>query len=87
MYTVEVYKQDRRMKAGERLVRKVDHSTADRSVVEFVYSKNYPASRGYRYEIHETYVTHKNLMTGKEYQERYDTPYTASASSETFWSA
>lgn len=87
MYSVELYKRDARTRSGERLVRKVDHSTADRSVVEFVYSKNYPASQGYRYEIHETYVTRKNLMTGKEYQERYDTPYTASASSETFWSS
>ena len=87
MYTVEVYKQDRRLKTGERLVRKVDHSTSDRSVLEFVYSKNCPESQGYRYEIHETLVTRKNLITGAEFQERYDTPYSCSPSSETYWSA
>ena len=86
MYTVELYKRDRRMKEGERLVRKVDHSTSDRGVVEFVYSKNYPESQGYRFEIHETYVVRKNLMSGKEFQERYDTPYFCSPSSETYWS-
>ena len=56
MYTVEVYRQDRRMKAGERLFRKVDHSTSDPSVLEFVYSKLCPKSKGYRYEIHKTMV-------------------------------
>jgi hypothetical protein len=86
MYTVEVYKRDARTKAGERMVQKVDHSTADRGAVEFVYSKNYPESRGYRFEIHETYVVRKNAVTGKEFQERYDTPYFCSPSSETYWS-
>ena len=86
MYTVELYKQDARKKSGERLDRKVDHTTADPSAIVEVYSKKYPASKGYRYEIHETYVTRKNLMGGAEFQERYDTPYYCSPSSESYWS-
>ena len=32
-------------------------------------------------------VTRKNFMTGKEFQERADTPYYCSPSSETYWSS
>jgi hypothetical protein len=87
MYTVEVYKLDKRTKKGERLVRKVDHSTADRSAIEHVYKHTYFPSQGYRFEIHKTYVTRKNLMSGQEFEERYDRPYYCSPSSESYWSA
>jgi hypothetical protein len=86
MYTVEVYKRDRRVKTGERLVRKTDHSTADRSALEHVYKHTYFPSHGYRFEIHETYVARRSAMDGTVFQERYDTPYSCSPSSETYWS-
>jgi hypothetical protein len=86
MYTVELYKKDARKKTGERLDRKVDHSTADRSAVEAVYAAKYPAAKGWRFEIHQTMVTRTNMMGGKEYQERYDTPRYCSPSSEAYWS-
>ena len=86
MYTVEVYKTDKRTKAGERLVNKVDHSTADRGALEYFYKHTYFPSQGYRYEIHETHVTRKNAINGAEFQERYDTPYYCSPRSETYWS-
>jgi hypothetical protein len=86
MYTVEVYKRDKRTKVGERLVRKTDHSTADRSALEHVYKHTYFPSHGYRYEIHETMVTRKNVITGAAYQERYDTPRACSPSTELYWS-
>ena len=86
MYTVEVYKTDKRTKVGERMVRKVDHSTADRSALEHVYKHTYFPSQGYRFEIHETMVVRKNMMGGKEYTERYDTPRYCSPSSEAYWS-
>ena len=86
MYTVEIYKNDKRTKVGEKLFMKVDHTTTDRSVVEKVCSTKYPAKKGYRFEIYETFVTRKNLMSNLEYQERYDTPYYCSPSSESYWS-
>jgi hypothetical protein len=46
----------------------------------------YRAKDGYRISIHETLVTRTNLMTGLEFQERYDTPYSCSAASESYWS-
>ena len=86
MYTVELYKKDRRIKSGERLDRKVDHSTADPAAIAEVYAAKYPASKGYRFEIHETMVTRTNMMGGAAYQERYYTPRYCSPSSEAYWS-
>ena len=86
MYTVEIYKKDRRVKAGERQVLKQDYDTDNLSMLEHSVKNTWRASQGYRFEIHETYVTRKNLMGGAEYQERYDTPRFCSPSSESYWS-
>ena len=82
-WTVEVYKLDKRVKEGKKLVSKMDYFCEDLAVIE----NDFPVKRGYVRMIHETFVTRKNLMTGKEYQERYDTPYFCSPSSESYWSA
>jgi len=42
--------------------------------------------QGFEVDVHETYVTKTNIISGAEFQERYDTPYFCSPSSETFWS-
>lgn len=86
MYTVEVYKADRRTKKGERLLFKRDYDTENLSVLEHSVRHTWSAAQGFRYVIHKTFVTRKNLMTGKEFQERYDTPWTSSPASESFWS-
>ena len=86
MYTVEVYKKDARTKKGERLVHKSDYDTDNLSMLEHTVKHTWQASAGFRYEIHETYVTKKNLMGGAEFQERYDTPYFCSPASESYWS-
>jgi hypothetical protein len=85
-YTVEIYKRDARKKSGERLVSKVDYETDNLSMLEHTVKHTYRASQGFRYEIHETYVTRRNMMGGAEYQERYDTPWHCSPSSESYWS-
>jgi hypothetical protein len=86
MYTVEIYKKDRRSKTGERLVHKSDYKTTDLSMLAHTVKHTWRSSQGYRVEIHETMVTRKNMMTGMAFQERYDTPYSCSPSSETYWS-
>jgi len=86
MYTVEIYKKDARTKVGERLVHKSDYDTTDRSTLEHTVKHTWRASQGFRYEIHETYVKRTNLMGGREYVERYDTPRCCSPSSEAYWS-
>ena len=86
MYTVEIYKADKRKKSGERQVLKQDYDTNNLSMLEHTVKHTWLKRDGYRYEIHETFVTRKNLMGGAEFKERYDTPYYCSPSSETYWS-
>jgi hypothetical protein len=93
-YTFEIYKKDARIKKDERYGR-------NKKGLRFVEVKDFaPVTRDYiealaddfRKEglvvhVYETFVSRKNMMSGKEYLERYDTPYYCSPSSETFWSA
>lgn len=84
-YTIEVYKQDLRTKAGERLSNKLDVTVqSPKSAVLAHYQTLY---KGARIVVQETYVTRTNLLSNIEYQERYDTPYYCSPSSETYWSS
>ena len=83
-YTLEIYKQDRRVKAGRRLVEKKDFCPVTQDYIQTVISDK--KSQGYDVELHETFVTRNNLMGGAEYQERYDTPGFCSPSSEAYWS-
>ena len=85
-YTVEVYKLDKRKKAGERLEHKLEYKVVDYVTLYAGAAIMWPASKGFRYTIHETYVTRKNLMGGTEFTERYDTPSYCSPSSESYWS-
>lgn len=78
-YTVEIYRADRRTRAGERLIDKRDVDGIDAAL-------SVPCRPGYRVEIRETMVTRRNLVTGLEYQERYDTPRHCSPASELYWS-
>lgn len=86
MYTVEIYKTDKRTKRGERLVSKTDYETDNKSMLEHTVKHTWRPSQGFRYEIHETMVKRTNMMGGKEYTERYDTPRYCSPSSEAYWS-
>ena len=85
MYTAEIYKRDGRTKQGERLVLKEDFNTSRRALKSNL-SRVYPASKGFRVEIHDTFVTRTNSHTGREYEERYDTPRSCSPASELYWS-
>lgn len=83
MYTVEIYRTDKRTKSGERLVLKRDYDIDDYNALEDLIKCG--LFRNERYEIHETMVTRINSMTGGEFQERYDTPYHCSPRSEIYW--
>jgi hypothetical protein len=83
--SVEVYKRDRRLRAGERLILKQDHAVEDSTTLRHTYATTYTPAQGYRVEFYDTYVTRRNAMTGLEFQERYDTPWACSPASETYW--
>ena len=83
-YTLEIYKADKRTKEGRRLIAVQDFAPSTRDYIEIVVEQK--RKLGFIVELFETYVTRKNLMGGKEYQERYDTPHYCSPSSESYWS-
>ena len=83
-YTLEVYKADRRIKGGYRLVEKPDFEPVTRDYIETVAQSK--MDQGFIVKIFETYVTKTNLMGGKEFTERYDTPHYCSPASESYWS-
>ena len=84
-YTLEIYKKDRRIKAGQRLVEKKDFCPVTQDYIQTVVSDK--TAQGFVVKQFETFVTRTNLMGGAEYQERYDTPRFCSPSSEAYWSA
>ena len=83
-YTLEVYKKDRRIKAGQRLIEKRDFDPVTRDYIDTLVEKL--TVPGITIELHETFVTKRNLMGGKEFTERYDTPHFCSPASESYWS-
>ena len=92
-YTLEIYKTDKRIKKDERYGR-------NKVGLRFVEAQDFaPVTKafiqsaaesirelGFVVEVFETFKTKTNMMSGKEFQERYDTPYFCSPSSETYWS-
>lgn len=83
-YTLEIYKTDRRTKEGRRLCAKQDFAPSTKSYIETVVKQK--RKLGFIVEVFETFVVSKNLLSGREIKERYDTPYFCSPSSESFWS-
>lgn len=83
-YTLEIFKSDRRTKEGRRLVAKQDFELVTKDYINAVADGK--RKLGFIVEVFETYVTRTNKMSGKEFQERYDTPYFCSPSSESYWS-
>jgi hypothetical protein len=88
-YTLEIYVKDGRTKKGERLFGKYDYQQKSGNwmmeEMADLRRRLYPAPK-YRMELHDTYVTRRNILSGEEFQERYDTPWHCSPSSETYWS-
>lgn len=92
-YTLEIYKADRRIKKDARRgkdkvgLRFVEAKDFVPVTADFIrYAAEGIRQMGYVVEVHETFVTRTNMMSGQEMQERYDTPSYCSPSSESYWS-
>ena len=83
-YTLEIYKTDKRTKEGRRLVEVRDFAPSTEASIASV--ADAIRENGFIVEVFETYKTTRNLLSGQEFQERYDTPYYCSPSSESYWS-
>jgi len=87
-FTLEIYKMDRRVKEGQRLVGKYDYDRADKAAMEREIAALFPTYRkrdGYIFNVVETYREVTNMITGKTILERYDTPFACSVSSVNYW--
>ena len=88
-YTMRIYVQDRRYKAGERIlntyVYKQKHLKWMQEEVRDLQAGLYPAPR-FRIEFDPTTKWVKNLMTGEMVQIAWDTPHSCDPSTETYWS-
>jgi hypothetical protein len=83
-YTLEIYKSDKRTKEGRRLIAKQEFAPVTKDYIEIVAEQK--RKLGLTVEVFETWVTKKNMMSGKEFKEKYDTPYYCSPASESYWS-
>jgi len=83
-YTLEIYKADKRTKKGVRLVEKRDFAPVTKNYINSI--ANQWNELGFIVNVFETYVTKTNMMGGKEFKERYDTPHYCSPASESYWS-
>ena len=83
-YTLEIYKSDRRMKEGRRLICKTEYAESTVAYISAVAESK--RKLGFIVEIFETWIEKKNLMTGKTFMEKYDTPYYCSPASESYYS-
>ncbi len=83
-YTLELYRADKRTKEGRRLYSKEEYAESTEVYINAVADGK--RRLGFIVEVHETWVTRKNLMGGREFREKYDTPYFCSPSSESYWS-
>lgn len=92
-YTLEIYKTDARIKKDERygrnkvglrFVEVQDFEPVTREFIE--YAADSIRKLGFVVQVFETYRTEVNMMSGKKFQERYDTPNYCSPSSESYWS-
>jgi hypothetical protein len=83
-YTLEIYKADKRTKEGVRLVEKRDFAPVTKNYINSI--ANQWNELGFIVNVFETYVTKTNMMGGKEFKERYDTPHYCSPASESYWS-
>ena len=83
-YTLEIYKIDRRTKEGRRLVAKQEFAPVTKDYIEIVAEQK--RNLGFEVKIFETWITKTNMMSGKQFKEKYDTPYFCSPASESYWS-
>lgn len=89
IYTVKIYRYDRRCKTGERFVGSYDYDRKDNAAMD----REVVALRGcgyfddmFRIEYSPKYIKVKSLMSGQEVEIAADTPYYCRPDSESYWS-
>jgi hypothetical protein len=86
-WIVEVWRLDRRVKAGRRLVERHSYSDQTQEQVEQVVADLCRLNPRYDLVLRPAYRRVKNIMTGDLVWESVDTPWSCSVASEAYWSA
>ena len=89
IYTLNIYRYDRRCKTGERFLKSYEFDRKDDAAMQ----REVNALRGcgyfddmFRIEFAPKYITVKSLMSGQDVQIAADTPYYCRPDSESYWS-
>ena len=89
IYTVKIYRYDRRCKSGERFVNSYEFDRKNDAAMQ----REVNALRGcgywdshYRIEFAPKYITVKSMMSGEDVQIAADTPWSCRPDSESYWS-
>lgn len=86
-WTVEVWRLDRRLKAGRRLVERRSYSGKSREQMEQIVAEIKQAGQSVDVVLKSSYHQVRNLMTGQLVWESVDTPWSCSVASEAYWSS
>lgn len=86
-YTIEIYKADKRRKDGKRFIEAVEVNSLDKKGAEDVAKSMVAKDKKLTYEVHQTWVEVRNIMSGKIVKEHYKTPYSCSVGSESYFSS
>lgn len=80
-YTFEVWKNNKFFAKTD-----LELNEENLNIMICSFEESFPPSEGYEILVHVTHIEKTNMMTGKKYLERYDTPISCSPASETYWS-
>ena len=89
IYTLKIYRLDKRCKTGERFVKSYEYDRKDDASMD----REVNALRGcgyfddmFRIEYAPKFITVKNMMSGKDVVIVADTPWSCRPDSEAYWS-
>jgi hypothetical protein len=86
-WTVEVWRLDRRVKAGRRLIERHSYSGKTLEQMEAEVLRLNRAPNRYQLVLKPSYHQVRNCMTGQLVWESVDTPWSCSVASEAYWSS
>ena len=84
LYTIHIYKTDRRRKAGKRLI-KTSEVVATKDLAESIGQTQMETLKACDFKVWKTYLVKTNLLTKLPFQERFDTPNYCSPSCESYF--
>jgi len=88
-YTVTIYKFDKRTKSGDRQTDQFElncpiSESESKTLINEMHRYLYPVDK-FKIIIQPTYVERTSRMTGEKILEHFNTPFSCSVASESYW--